>query len=493
MSSTTSWLGSALALAMLASCVESETYTPVGDLTVSVPESFDIRNDSSADLPVTVTRGAGHTKAIALEVLGLPAGLTADPAEIPAGESAGTIKIHAAGATLATDFNVIVNARSHGITASDSSLLYVTGKPGTTQTIFTAPGLFPTSRFIGEIPTRVGYLIDISVGICLVDDRGKDVLSFAEGACIEPRNIIPAPPPSVEVDVHLAFLHDQKILGVTSYKAAQSTNDIDGLVFFRTTPNGKPDTKYGPGANSSVSFIALPGYNPRRIGVSETGEAVVWATHVTSGAKALVRVSAQGELINSRVLGAEGDLGVERSDLIVQADGKVVAAGSNQSQRFITRFNRDLTLDASFGYGGVFPTGARVAHVVAVPDGYVAVGQLSTVPTLWRLDSLGRPAPGFQADGVNFTDISSGFFSSVFATSDRIYVALNLPFAATVMGLNPDGTHDRSFGLDGQLHIAVLSSSKQVLEMRPSSHSRANIGIRESTPTVQYEITRFWY
>jgi Domain of unknown function (DUF5122) beta-propeller len=494
MKSATWWMASTLALVFslppLASCVESETYSDLGELTVSVPESFDIRDGGSANLPVTIIRGAGHTKAISLEVVGLPTGLTADPAEIPAGESSGTITLHATGAAIAIDYNVIVNAQSQGVTASDSSLLYVTGKAGTVHTGFVFPAFDSTSRYVGEIPTRAGFLFK-SVDFCLVDDRGRDVLTFADGGCIEPGNIFPLA--TVDVDLHFVFQRDKKILGVSAFKDLQSPNEIDGLILFRMTPEGKLDTTYGPGANDHRSFIRLVGYNPRRVGIGENDEVVVWATNASSGAKMLLRFSPQGEMIASRVLGAEGELGTERSDLIVQADGKVVAAGSNPSRRFITRFNSDFTIDLTFGVSGVVNVGARVPHVIATADGYVAVGQNVALPTLWRFDSLGRGIAGFEGSGVSYPELSNGFFHSVVASQDRLFVSVAGPSHFTVVSLLLDGSRDLSFGVDGNLVLGEATANRTLVDMAPTAHSRANVGFRSTTPTVQYEMTRLWY
>lgn len=493
MKSATWWMASTLTLVFsltpLASCVESETYAGLGELTVSVPENFDVRDGGSADLPVTIVRGAGHTKAVPLEVVGLPTGITADPAEIPAGESTGTITLRATGAAIAIDYNVIVNAQSQGVTASDNSLLYVTGKSGTVHTGFTYSAFDSTSRFMGEIPTGKGFLFK-SIDYCLFDDRGRDVLDFADGGCIEPGRIFSST--TVAVDLHFVFQRDKKLLGISAFKDPQSTNEIDGLIFFRTTPDGKLDTTYGPGANDHRSFIPLVGYNPRRVGIGENDEVVVWATNASSGAKMLLRVSPQGEVMASRMLGAEGDLGTERSDLIVQVDGKVVAAGSSTNKRFITRFNSDFTIDLTFGVSGVVTTGARVPHVLATADGYIAVGQNVNTPTLWRFDSLGRGTAGFDGAGVSYPEFGTSYFSSAFTAQGRIFAAVEGGANAFVISLLLDGTRDRSFGFDGSLLLGALNSGSRLVEMSTSSHSRANAGIR-SSGGLQYEMTRFWY
>lgn len=471
----------------MVSCVESTKYSGLGELSVSIPESFDIRTGGSADLPVMVVRGEGHTKAISLEVVGLPSGLTADPAEIPAGESAGFITVRATGAAVSIDYPVIVNAVSQGATATDTSNLYVLGAAGTIDIGFSIAQV-PTGMLIGEIPSRAGFLFFNGTSYCLITDRGQEDLTYADGGCIEPASLYLPPP--VIVETQLAIQRDQKVVGVSSYKDPQSSNDIDGLVFFRTMADGKFDTTYGPNGNDSKTFVSLPGYMAQRIGVSSTNEVVVWATN-GSGDKRLLRVSAQGVLLANRLLGAEGDLGVERRDLLVQDDGKVVAAGSNQNMRFITRFNSDFTTDLYFGFNGIVNTGARVAQVAMAEDGYLAAGQLSTVPTIWRLDTLGRPSPGFSSAGVSFPELGNGFLVSGFATKDRIFVASSTT-AAGVISLHLDGTRDRAFASNGYMHLFPFDAGAKLLEMSPTSHSRATIGIRTPPPVRDY-ITRFWY
>lgn len=65
------------------------------------------------------------------------------------------------------------------------------------------------------------------------------------------------------------------------------------------------------------------------------------------------------------------------SDIALQADGRIVILGSRQSAKVLVRYNRDGTLDAAFGVGGIAPieiTSFSGSRIALQTDGKILVG-----------------------------------------------------------------------------------------------------------------------
>jgi uncharacterized delta-60 repeat protein len=76
----------------------------------------------------------------------------------------------------------------------------------------------------------------------------------------------------------------------------------------------------------------------------------------------------------------------EANAVLVQPDGKIVAAGQGQSDFALVRCNTDGSLDASFGTGGIVTTdfggGLDVAYGMAQqPDGDLVVAGMGSSPS----------------------------------------------------------------------------------------------------------------
>jgi uncharacterized delta-60 repeat protein len=163
--------------------------------------------------------------------------------------------------------------------------------------------------------------------------------------------------------------------------------------------------------------------------------------------------------------------------MAVQADGRIVTAGfsspsSHGSTRdfAVARYNRDGTLDTSFGTGGsvVTDVGATTVDearaVVVQPDGAIVVAGFSyttanTDFALVRYLRDGTLDPSFGAGGKVVTDVSGGSGDGVqglaLQPDGRIVAAgyggvgFSLDFA--VARYNRDGSLDRGFGDGGRV------------------------------------------
>lgn len=154
------------------------------------------------------------------------------------------------------------------------------------------------------------------------------------------------------------------------------------------------------------------------------------------------------------------DIGTDNygEELIIQSDGKIVAAGSSNSDFALVRYNADGTLDATFGTGGIVTTdiGNSSNSVVALgiqSDGrIVAAGYGNSSFALVRYNADGTLDTTFGASGiVTITDI--GVVALGIQSDGKIvaagyyYNGSNNDFA--LVRYNVDGTLDTTFGTGG--------------------------------------------
>ncbi|WP_052469258.1 M10 family metallopeptidase C-terminal domain-containing protein [Pseudomonas massiliensis] len=145
------------------------------------------------------------------------------------------------------------------------------------------------------------------------------------------------------------------LLGVSylSASTAGGTSDTDSLVYSlqRFHQDGSLDERFGSNGvlyiaeddNFSVSEVAA---------VQSDGKVILWAGNPTTHEQLLARLDSDGSLDES--FGTDGKVVIKAAslnDILVQADGKILATGSNDEDIYITRFNADGSLDTRFGSG----------------------------------------------------------------------------------------------------------------------------------------------
>ena len=154
-------------------------------------------------------------------------------------------------------------------------------------------------------------------------------------------------------------------------------------------------------------------------------------------------------------------------DLAVQADGKIVAAGTAGFDSYaLARYESDGSLDPSFGEEGKVLTnltgGFDVAYAVAIQaDGKIVVAGRSAGAggrfALARYESDGSLDPSFNGDGKVFTNFTSGddYARDVAIQADgKIVVAGSAGGAGGRFALaryESDGRLDPSFNGDGKV------------------------------------------
>ncbi|HEV7731334.1 MAG TPA: hypothetical protein VGR62_04190 [Candidatus Binatia bacterium] len=165
-------------------------------------------------------------------------------------------------------------------------------------------------------------------------------------------------------------------------------------------------------------------------------------------------------------------------DLVVQPDGRIVAAGANfPGVPFagLVRYEADGTVDASFGVGGVATVSAyELTALVRQPDGrLVAAGfrgnALNADFLIARWEANGAPDPTFGVGGVVVTDLGATFdmFHDLLVQPDGRLVATGIVSYSPddrigVVRYLADGSLDPSFGNGGVARSSILGPLERV-------------------------------
>ncbi len=170
-----------------------------------------------------------------------------------------------------------------------------------------------------------------------------------------------------------------------------------------------------------------------------------------------------------------GDL-ASAEGVVVQPDGKIVVAGQADGAFAVARYNPDGGLDSGFGSGGVVTTSvgsgyARANDVVVQPDGKIVAAGYARGGGDWdfavaRYEADGDLDAGFGANGVVTTSIGSSdeqAYAVGVQADDRIVVAgysnSGGDYDFAVMRYGSDGALDGGFGSGGVVTTPVGSDS----------------------------------
>jgi len=312
--------------------------------------------------------------------------------------------------------------------------------------------------------------------------------------------------------------------------AFDGTTNVGTFTLARFTRDGALDPTFGTGGTVSTGFT---GYQTALLGalaVQADGKLVAAGTVRSSstgpfGDVALARFKPDGTLDPTFGTGGtvitdfRGDpLGDRVSSLAVQADGKLVAAGTigfrdkSVTEFALARYTADGTLDPTFGTDGKVitafhnPSGTsfdNVLHALVLqPDGkLVAAGTSRTVPyrldfALARYNPDGTLDPTFGTGGEVTTDFGfdlgddQAFALALQPDGKLVATGRAVPENGAGIGLvryNSDGTLDRSFGAAGKVTTAVASSG-QALAIQPNGRLvvAGTVGGNASSVLVRY-------
>ncbi len=205
----------------------------------------------------------------------------------------------------------------------------------------------------------------------------------------------------------------------------------------------------------------------------------------SNGAMALARYNVDGALDTSfgtggKVLTVFAGANDMANCVVVQSDGKILAAGSTSdsgggSAFALARYNTNGTLDTTFGTGGLVTTlfagaaSAEITSVVLQSGGQiVAVGAASPQPNqpqdfaLARYNANGTLDTTFGTGGQVLTDINNGSddaASDVILQGGKLLVVGASDSDFALARYNADGTLDTTFGTGGKTITDIGSGS----------------------------------
>jgi uncharacterized delta-60 repeat protein len=158
-------------------------------------------------------------------------------------------------------------------------------------------------------------------------------------------------------------------------------------------------------------------------------------------------------------------------DIAIEPDGKIVAAGQSSASGSydfaLARYNRDGSLDSSFGSGGRvltdFGSFDEIQAVAIQPNGkIVAAGEGASQFALARYNRDGSLDQSFGSGGKILTDLGPSRFAwavaiepagKIVAAGDgiagQVFDVAHVDFA--LVRYNPDGSLDQSFGSGGKV------------------------------------------
>jgi uncharacterized delta-60 repeat protein len=240
----------------------------------------------------------------------------------------------------------------------------------------------------------------------------------------------------------------------------------------RYNADGSLDTTFGNGGKVTTD---LGGFDAAfGVALQADGKIVAAGQGGAGGGFALARYNADGSLDPS--FGSGGEVtthftgGVEVAIAVaIQLDGKIVVTGQTFSGGFqqfaLARYNADGSLDTTFGSGGILMTDFGLGSgfggaLVIQPDGkVVAAGRAGTDFVLARYNGDGSPDASFGSGGMVTTDFGGAAFDAAFGVAlqpnGKIVAAggtFSFPSADFALArYKADGSLDPSFGTGGKV------------------------------------------
>jgi uncharacterized delta-60 repeat protein len=295
----------------------------------------------------------------------------------------------------------------------------------------------------------------------------------------------------------------------SSYDFAVVRYNSDGTLDGTFGTGGKVTTPVGSGSDYAEALV-----------VQSDGKLVAAGFYNTGSFNydfALVRYNSDGTLdgtfgTGGKVTTPVGSSGDVAEALVVQSDGRLVAAGSSRNGSYddfaLVRYNTDGTLDGTFGTGGKVTTpvgssndGAR-ALVVQNDGKLVAAGYsyngINNDFALVRYNSDGTLDGTFGTGGKVTTAVGSSnnlAFALVVQSDGKLVAAgpssngSNDDFA--VVRYNSDGTLDGTFGTGGKVTTPVGSSGDVARALVVQSDGKLAATGMSLTESYDFAVVRY--
>jgi uncharacterized delta-60 repeat protein len=257
---------------------------------------------------------------------------------------------------------------------------------------------------------------------------------------------------------------------------------------FAMAQAGQLDSSFGARGVFTTNFTQADSTMANGAAIQSDGKIVVVGS--TPGGDALARLNTNGTLDSS--FGSGGIVNTNFGTLgpvvavVIQPDGKIVAAATGFLGGAVGRFNSDGIVDTTFGNGG-FAVSKSLDSQPGIPsalalqaDGkilvtgagligrYTSEGQLDTTfgsSGIAALNSAIATAIALQADGKILVTTGSGAPTELFSSQ-----YLPSPQASAIARYNTNGSLDTNFGISGQAAcvasaaaIAIQSNGKIVV------------------------------
>lgn len=248
--------------------------------------------------------------------------------------------------------------------------------------------------------------------------------------------------------------------------AGRTQNDV---LIVRYNSDGSLDNSFnldgsalfpiGTGLTSSVRSYT--------IALQPDNKMVFAAYNTSDGNVKVMRCNVDGSVDNSfgtNGIVTENLIGPNKVPIVIQSDSKIVVAGKSTVGAIgviVLRYNTDGTIDGSFGSGGstAFTSLGKVRDMVIQSNGKFVISGVtgSGEVLIIRLNSDGTADNSFGTGGIASIDIGAGddIGNSVKVQTDGKIVVAGVAGSTAnsffVVRVNPNGTLDNSFDLDGKV------------------------------------------
>src|SRR5215213_1848311 len=253
-------------------------------------------------------------------------------------------------------------------------------------------------------------------------------------------------------------------------------NNQAPVAVVRYNTNGSLDTTFG---NGGVVVTSMDAFSSGDLAIQPDGKIVVSGTSVVFGAPvfSVTRYQTDGSLdetFDGDGMAQAPSAGRQAPwDMALQADGKIVVAGESvgdQTDDFcLARFNSDGSVDETFNGSGLMVTGfeggfSRALDVVVQTDGKILAagggqGITSSIVTLARYNSDGSLDSSFDGDG-RVNGIPGATNALALRPDGKIVVAGSGAGSTGNQGIlvaryNSDGSLDETFGSSGVVTTSI--------------------------------------
>jgi uncharacterized delta-60 repeat protein len=288
-----------------------------------------------------------------------------------------------------------------------------------------------------------------------------------------------------------------------------SGSSVTRFALARFTTDGSLDPTFGEDGRVTTTFRRrAEAYD---VAIQADGKIIAVGTSGRRQKFALVRYNADGSLDVG--FGGDGkvltDVAVgddSGTSIVIQADGRIVAAGTSGCDFAVARYNDDGSLDTTFGVGGTVTSDLgllcqEALDVAIQADGRIVVAGFGECLSnrclfdfvLARYNPDGTLDTGFANDG----SAQAGFFravaDSIAIQDDGAIVAAGINESDGEFALarfHPDGSSDTSFGEDGSVttRIGKLSGARAVALQADGKIVAAGFSQRR---TVKFGLARY--